>query len=500
MLSNYSGLLNQGVRLISGFLVTPIIIKTLGAEMYGAWAIINQLMSYFALSDLRSGGTLKSLIMVRQHETDFGKKRQLIGAASLIWTGSTIVLILIASVIVPSLPRFLKVSPENHVSIQIATIVLFVGLVLTQGFSIAGCVVRGMNLDYKSLGLRTVVAFIVPLLGLLTVLNGGGIIGLATASTIGSLMLGFMWYYIVRKFVPWYGISRPTRLDCVKFTQQSAWNLGVSAGLAVLTTSDVFLVGVLFDVKTAGSFVMNGLIVRMALLPVTNLISSSWAGIGGLCGAGEWYRATNAVKNLTIVSAAAMAIISSIVLVVNENILNKLFGPDFYMGPMLTVLLAIQTATQAFNATVGTVADGVLAFRARATSILAGAGVSLILVVATSSALGLQALPLSFITGNLISCFLVGKYVERVSGVRFALARRGVARVFVLAAPFFIVVYQFSFGDDGWFHLSFKVAIVSLLISYALFKWGIDSPLQKIIIAGARTQLTRVLLLSKKLS
>ena len=80
-----SGLLQQGAKLIIGLVVTPIIIRGLGQELYGVWLMIKQSTGYTAQADLRPMATLKFTLGVRQHEHDFHQKRRQIGAAILIW-------------------------------------------------------------------------------------------------------------------------------------------------------------------------------------------------------------------------------------------------------------------------------------------------------------------------------------------------------------------------------------------------------------------------------
>src|SRR5688572_26353175 len=69
-LTNISGLLEQFCRTIVGFLISPVIIRNLGAELYGAWSMIGQIQGYFGLTDFRSAGTLKALLVVQQHKDD----------------------------------------------------------------------------------------------------------------------------------------------------------------------------------------------------------------------------------------------------------------------------------------------------------------------------------------------------------------------------------------------------------------------------------------------
>src|SRR5665811_258911 len=78
-------LLEQAARFIVGFGVIPIVIRGLGADLYGAWMMLQQTAGYLSLSDLRPMGTLKFTLAVRQHIDDIEEKRRQIVSALIIW-------------------------------------------------------------------------------------------------------------------------------------------------------------------------------------------------------------------------------------------------------------------------------------------------------------------------------------------------------------------------------------------------------------------------------
>jgi hypothetical protein len=107
-----SQILQQGARFIVGFVVTPIVIRGLGAELYGAWTMIQQSVGYLSLTDLRPMGTLKFTLAVKQHLDDVAEKRRQIGSALVIWACSLPLFVILGGVAIWKLPISIHVSPE----------------------------------------------------------------------------------------------------------------------------------------------------------------------------------------------------------------------------------------------------------------------------------------------------------------------------------------------------------------------------------------------------
>src|SRR3954466_10663032 len=49
----------QLIRFASGFFLSPLIVRSLGIELYGAWTMIQQSTGYLTLSDLRPAASLR---------------------------------------------------------------------------------------------------------------------------------------------------------------------------------------------------------------------------------------------------------------------------------------------------------------------------------------------------------------------------------------------------------------------------------------------------------
>lgn len=353
--------------------ISPFVMRTLGTELYGAWSMIGQIQSYLALSDFRSAGTLKILLSVQQHRDDPLEKRRLVGASLVVWLLSLGLLLVVAAAVLPFSSALIKTKVEHTGAVRMALGIAFFTLAATQLFSIAGCSLRGSNLDYTALGWRSLINLLVSLLGLVAVKCGLSLVGLASAALLGAIITGLFWLYLARKFVPWFGAAKPSRTELVSFAGNTGWTLLSSLGQALLTTSDILLIGYFLSPAAAGMYSSTGALNRFLTLPVLTLLSSASIGLNGISGKKEWARLAQVSRELMILSIALITVSSVITVTLNASFVRRWAGPAFFAGPAITVGVTSLIAFQLVYRLASVLLDGLLEFRSKA-YILLGTG------------------------------------------------------------------------------------------------------------------------------
>ncbi len=107
-----STFLLQAARFLVSFVVTPIVVRGLGTELYGAWRMMQQSVGYLSFTDLRSMGTLKFTLAVRQHVEDVEEKRRQIGSALKLWMITLPVFVACGIILIWQVSNFIKVRPQ----------------------------------------------------------------------------------------------------------------------------------------------------------------------------------------------------------------------------------------------------------------------------------------------------------------------------------------------------------------------------------------------------
>src|SRR5918992_946383 len=223
------------VTLVSGLVVTPIIVSALGTEQFGIWALIGAILGFIGLLDLGLGPSLIRFAAEQRgrearHET-----------SALAWL----------------LPLVVDISAEYERAAQVA-LVLTVGTFVTRfplglfNFLLAGQqrydLVNGANVVGA-------VLYFVLAAGILYVL-GGGLVMLAVitlVSTAVRLALPLFW---LKRELPDFHLSRRlvTRAQARELMSFSSRNLLIQVASKVVFSTDVIVVGIILGSVAAGVY------------------------------------------------------------------------------------------------------------------------------------------------------------------------------------------------------------------------------------------------------
>src|ERR1700730_10623869 len=112
--------------LFVGFIITPFIIRRLGAEQYGIWGLIFSILDYFWFFDLGLNSAVCNFcarfIAVKDHE----KINEVISTALFYFSVIALVIWAISPVLAANAYRFLRVTPAYRR--EFATLILLTGI------------------------------------------------------------------------------------------------------------------------------------------------------------------------------------------------------------------------------------------------------------------------------------------------------------------------------------------------------------------------------------
>lgn len=471
-LTSANGLIEQATRVVTGLVVTPIVVRMLGIELYGAWSMIGQLQSNLATTDFRASGTLKVLLMLEQHTADDGRKRRMVGAALVLWACSLGLLVAVGAVLVGFAPSLIKTSEPHHLSVRLALGLVLLAMGISQLGGIPSNMLRGANLDYKAVGLRSVIGLAASFLGLFAVLAGWGLPGLAAAGVMSAAVMGALWLHLARRHVGWCGVERPHRTELKGFMQNSAWFVVVNQGQALVLASDIFLVGFLLGPAAAGVYSATGMLIRLGVIPVINLLASTTPGLVGLCGKGEWGRVADVTRQIVALNIVGACAVGTVAIVLNEAVLGRLLGPEFVADRWLTVLLVVLQIVQCLYRVEATLIDGVRAFRVRALRTLVGGLIGVLLAWGFSRFWGAHGIAIGMICGVIIATLALARATDRLSGLEVS-ARYGASAWLAVVA---LLLLGGSVGvhppGNSWPVLIASAAVLGVVVLGALIFVG----------------------------
>jgi O-antigen/teichoic acid export membrane protein len=476
-------LLQQGARFIVGFVVTPIVVRGLGAELYGVWVMLQQTAGYLALSDLRPMGTLKFTLAVRQHLDDVEEKRRQVGAALIIWAVTLPILLAVGALAVWGTPSLIRTDPQYIWPVRLTMGLLVLSIVLERGLSVPGNVLRGVNLDYKAMGLNAGIILLGGLLTVLAIWAGWGLPGMAGAGIMGIALASSVRYLVARRVVPWFGMARPLRRELLDFARLSGWLFLSALGSLLLVSSEFLLVGVILGPKAAAVYATTGAVLRMSVVPLEQLLSSGSPGIAGLCGQGKWDRVGQLRYEMHLAAIAAITVVGVGVLTLNQAFLNLWVGEGFFGGQALNLLLVL-TALEAILFRVDVViVDAMLEFRSQTfISITCGAA-SILLGSCLAFVWGLPGMALGIFLARLGSLTYL-PFIMAQKGIPVICYLRSMMRPYLVATIILCICYFASslFLVQTWLSLMLSGLLLALLSTGFIGLVGLKPDQREILI------------------
>ena len=107
--------LDDGSRLLVGFLITPLLVTGLGNFLYGSWRVLQELLGYISPATGRTSQALKWTLASQQASCDYEKKRRDVGSTLVVWTVFLPVLTVLGGLLAWFVPFWLN-TPKDSIS------------------------------------------------------------------------------------------------------------------------------------------------------------------------------------------------------------------------------------------------------------------------------------------------------------------------------------------------------------------------------------------------
>ena len=257
-----------GVTLVSGLVVTPIIIREIGTEEYGLWSFIGSLAVFLALLDFGLGPSVIRHAAEQRGRGAAEETNALASTGLAIYGVISLVTIAIAAVLVWVLPALIDVRESLVAPGRVALILTIAAFAARFPLGLFGNLLAAQQ-RYDLIHLGSLVAIVVytllvPLL-LLTV--GGGIVTLALVTlgtTVLRLALPLAW---LRAELPSLRLRRSlVNRDGVRGLLGFSWhNFLIHVASKVVLSTDVIVVGIVLGSVAAGHYAAPAKLFALAL-------------------------------------------------------------------------------------------------------------------------------------------------------------------------------------------------------------------------------------------
>jgi len=474
--------LDYGARAVVELLVSPLVVSGLGAAAYGAWRVLWQWSSYVWGASGRSAQALQFAIAHKQWTAEDPEKRQLVGAAVMVWLLFLPLMLAAGAAGVWLAPILLDVPPDQVTPLRVAAAILAVDAMAMTLVTLPRSSLVGENLGYTRMGVSAVLVAVGGGLLALSVQLDLGLPGLAGATLVTTVLTGVVFAVITRRRLSWFGMARPTRAMARWFLGLSMWFLGWKLVLELMIASDVLVLAAFAPLTVVAAFALSKWVADSMAQVLSILVQATIPGIGAYLGSGALdvaARLRGEVMSLVWVVGTG---IGTTVLVWNGTFVGLWVGEALYAGRLTTLLVVVLAFQLALIRTDTFIIDVALRPRVK---VLAGAVAAVLSIGLAAVAVGpldggVAGLCLGLVIGRAALGVTAPVAVGRVLGVPL---RRQVGRVLrpaVVTSALFATGYWLA-GENpvsSWFLLVAGVAGTVVVASGVALVLGL-SPMQR---------------------
>lgn len=478
VLNATASILDFGVRLVVGFIVTPLLVAGLGNFGFGVWQVLSRLTGYINPAGGRSAQALKWTIASKQSSTDYDEKRRLVGSAIGVWLLFLPLVVSIGAAVAWFAPMWLN-APANVVpSVRLTAAILVATLIMLAIVQVPRAVLMGENLGYKRMGLSAALVVIGGGFTVLALYLDTGLIGVATAHLATSTLTGLVFIKIARKHVPWFGIARPSRRAVRDFLRLSGWFLLWGLVMRLMTGSDIVILGIADSPELVTTYALTRYVPETLISVIAILVFGVSPGLGGVIGSGDLSKASRIRSEMMSFTWLVGTVLGGTILLWNQSFIGLWVGPEHYAGSLPTLLIVISVMQFVLIRNESNIIDLTLELRRK---VLIGIlsttlAISIACILVGVMDLGIVGLCIGFIVGRSILTVSYPWIVSRYLGISLSSQLKEIVRpAFITLLVIIIMSYLGGIVvTNSWLSLILCVGLTLLVATLSCFFAGLS--------------------------
>ena len=337
-----------GTQALVRFLVAPFIVSSIGMTHYGIWEVCRQLLVQMEAVEGRSMQALKWTLANKQGSTDVSAKRRDVGSAIQVWACFVPLILLVGILLIWKGPYFLgETSPETFPIVRLTIALLVLNFALSAFMKLPQAILIGENLEYKAIH----VEILTMILGnggfiVLAIFLGFGIIGLAAATMLTTLLTGLLLFWISRQNVSWFGLEWPPFEHLRSFFKFSAWVLSWTFVNKLIMSTDLIILGYISSPEIVSGYVLTLFLISPGVQIAARLTQAAIPGLGGVVGEKNFNLARRVRAEIMVVSWILVTVLGCLVIAWNRSFVFNWMGPSVYVGDVVNLLMVLMIAQQ----------------------------------------------------------------------------------------------------------------------------------------------------------
>jgi O-antigen/teichoic acid export membrane protein len=317
-----------------------------------------------------------------------------------------------------------------------------------------------------------------------------GLVGVAFANLVTTMLTGALFLKIVKSYVKWFGIARPVFAAVRKFLGLSWWFLAWTLVLQLFKAGDVVILGIFDSAELVTHYSLTRYIPETIIGVVAIIVFGITPGLGGVVGKGDFEKAVRVRGELMIFTWLIVTVFGSTMLLWNHSFVQLWVGNEYYAGTISNLLIILMVSQFVFIRNDANIIDVTLNLKSKALlgMISAGCSAALAGVMVGIFKLGIVGITLGFIGGQLILSIGYPMIVGRFFKIPISSQFKGVLRPAIITI--FLFVSHALMGNfltmKTWLSLVLAVSLTVGLLSGVTFYFGVNAEQRKKLLGRIR--------------
>ncbi len=405
----------QGLTALSAVVLTPILLHHLGKSTYGLWVVASGAVAYLELFELGFGGATTKLISEDASVRPEQALRTL-NTTFFVLVPLGIIALVVGVGLSFALPHLVHVPTDQRDGVIVVVVLLALGLAASiPGDTFGGALVGHQRYDLLAASNASMTVAIAAV-SIAVVVAGGGIVMLAVATTVISILFHLVRLSMVSHIMPGTRLS-PHLVDKKQRRNAlhlSGWFLLQALLAAVYATGDVMIVGIVLGLRDAAIYAVGS---KLASAAINGLDAMAQVFFPHASSAAR-NREPDALREIAIdgsrVTLAAGLMASLVFIVLASPGIRAWVGPGYGTSAHVLVVLAVATALASPVRALGNILIG----SGKLPTICAIRSVEVTVNLALSISLALVMGPVGVAVGTLGGILLVRLPGYMVAGCR----------------------------------------------------------------------------------
>lgn len=332
-----------GASIVSGLVVTPIVLHALGDEPFGIWAFISSITIYLAVLDLGLGPSVVRFTAEARGRGAPEETNEVASVALALYAAIGLVTLVAGAALSWLVPLLIETPDELVWDARLATFLVTASLAARFPLGLFYNLLGGhQRFDVQNLGNFVATVLYAVLVGIL-IPRGGGLVllgALTFAVTIVRLGLPLVW--LGREF-PGLRLRRSfvTRARVRELASVSWSNFLVHVASKVVFSTDVVVVGILLGPREAAVYAIASRLFQLAFGLASVVTSLLYPAFAEYSGSGDLDRQRRLLLSGLRGASAAALVLALPLLLIPEHLVRAWLGDGYEDSAPVLALLAV---------------------------------------------------------------------------------------------------------------------------------------------------------------